>query len=66
MASRTLHLERSPIPLALQAAELEEPSVAGVLNQLGQEGWELAGVSNTKSPLIYRMLLKQRASGSGA
>ena len=40
------------------------PSVVGVLNQLGKEGWELAGVSNTQSPLIYRMLLKRRASGS--
>jgi len=35
----------------------------GVLNELGHQGWELAGVSNTQSPLIYRMLLKRRATG---
>ncbi|HEU5318518.1 MAG TPA: hypothetical protein VFX49_20560 [Chloroflexota bacterium] len=33
-----------------------------MLNQLGVEGWELTGVSNTHSTLIYRMLLTRRAS----
>jgi len=33
-----------------------------VLNELGDQGWELAGVSNSQSPLIYRMLLKRRAA----
>ncbi len=40
------------------------PSIVGVLNELGGRGWELAGVSNSSSPLIYRMLLKRRASGA--
>jgi len=34
-----------------------------VLNELGDQGWELGGVSNTQSPLIYRMILKRRAMG---
>ena len=37
------------------------PSVLRVLNELGSEGWELAGVCGTQSPMIYRMLLKRRA-----
>ncbi len=38
------------------------PSVVGVLNELGGQGWELAGVSNSQSPMIYRMLLKRRST----
>jgi hypothetical protein len=40
------------------------PSVLGLLNELGSQGWELAGVSNTQSSLIYRMLFKRRATGA--
>ena len=40
------------------------PSLLPLLNQLGQEGWELAGVSNTQSPLIYRLILKRRATST--
>ena len=36
------------------------PSILSLLNGLGQEGWELAGVIGTQSPLIYRLLLKRR------
>ena len=45
-----------------EAGPGQVPSVVAVLNELGAEGWELGGVSNTQSPLIYRMLLKRRAS----
>jgi hypothetical protein len=45
-----------------EAGPGQVPSVVEVLNLLGAEGWELAGVSNTPSPLIYRMLLKRRMS----
>lgn len=38
------------------------PRTVAVLNELGDQGWELAGVSNSQSPLIYRMLLKRRAA----
>ena len=50
------------LPIA-EAGPGQVPSVVQVLNELGGEGWELAGVSNTQSPLIYRMLLKRRAAG---
>ena len=49
------------LPIA-EAGPGQIPSVLGVLNQLGAEGWELGGVSNSQSPLIYRLLLKRRAS----
>ena len=49
------------LPIA-ESGPGQMPSVVGVLNELGSEGWELAGVSNTQSPLIYRMLLKRRAA----
>ena len=49
------------LPIA-EAGPGQVPSVVGVLNGLGDEGWELAGVSNTQSPLIYRLLLKRRAT----
>jgi len=51
------------LPIA-EAGPGQIPSVLPVLNQLGQEGWELAGVSNTQSPLIYRLLLKRRATSA--
>ncbi|HET7767376.1 MAG TPA: hypothetical protein VFN74_01300 [Chloroflexota bacterium] len=47
-----------------EAGPGQVPSVVAVLNELGAEGWELSGVSNTQSPLIYRMLLKRRASAA--
>ena len=50
------------LPIA-EAGPGQLPSVMGVLNELGHQGWELAGVSNTQSPLIYRMILKRRAMG---
>ena len=50
------------LPIA-EAGPGQLPSVMAVLNELGHQGWELAGVSNTQSPLIYRMLLKRRATG---
>ena len=40
------------------------PSVLPVLNDLGSQGWELAGVSNSQSPLIYRIFLKRRAASA--
>ena len=49
------------LPIA-EAGPGQIPSVVGVLNELGGEGWELAGVSNSQSPLIYRLLLKRRAT----
>ena len=49
------------LPIA-EAGPGQIPSVLGVLNELGAEGWELAGVSNSQSPLIYRMILKRRAT----
>jgi hypothetical protein len=49
------------LPIA-EAGPGQIPSVVGVLNELGGQGWELAGVSNTQSPLIYRLLLKRRAT----
>ena len=50
--------------LPIAAAEPGKlPSVLPVLNELGSEGWELAGVCGTQSPMIYRMLLKRRARG---
>ena len=53
------------LPIA-ESGPGQVPSVVGVLDQLGQEGWELAGVSNTQSPLIYRMLLKRHARAAVA
>ena len=50
------------LPIA-EAGPGQIPSVMGVLNELGHQGWELAGVCNTQSPLIYRMILKRRATG---
>ena len=47
----------------LSVAKSRPGQVPSVLNQLGGEGWELAGVSNTQSPLIFRLLLKRRATG---
>ena len=47
---------------AAESGPGQMPNVVGVLNALRQEGWELAAVSNTQSPLIYCMLLKRRAS----
>ena len=38
------------------------PSILPVLTELGAQGWELAGVHQTQSPLIYRMILKRRVS----
>ena len=49
------------LPIA-EAGPGQIPSVVGVLNELGSEGWELAGVSNSQSPLIYRLLLKRRVT----
>ena len=49
------------LPIA-EAGPGQIPSVLGVLNELGGQGWELAGVSNSQSPLIYRLLLKRRAT----
>ena len=49
------------LPIA-EAGPGQIPSVLGVLNELGGEGWELAGVSNSQSPLIYRLLLKRRVT----
>ena len=49
------------LPIA-EAGPGQIPSVVGVLNELGGEGWELAGVSNSQSPLIYRLLLKRRVT----
>jgi hypothetical protein len=65
-----VHVERwsdsagrsGPLPIA-EAGAGRVPSVLALLNELGQQGWELAAVSNTQSPLIYRMLLKRRATG---
>ncbi len=51
------------LPIA-EAGPGQIPSVLGVLNELGTHGWELAGVSNTQSPLIYRMLLKRRPTAA--
>jgi hypothetical protein len=51
------------LPIA-EAGPGQVPSVLPVLNALGQEGWELAGVSNTQSPLIYRLFMKRRATGA--
>ncbi len=52
------------LPIA-QAGPGQIPSALPVLNQLGQEGWELAGVGNTQSPLIYRLIFKRRATAAG-
>ena len=47
------------LPIA-ESGPGQVPSALGVLNQLGQEGWELGGVNNTTSPLIYRMVMKRQ------
>ncbi|HEU5317215.1 MAG TPA: hypothetical protein VFX49_13985 [Chloroflexota bacterium] len=52
------------LPIA-EAGPGQIPSVLALLNDLGAQGWELAAVSNTQSPLIYRLLLKRRAAGRG-
>ena len=49
------------LPIA-EAGPGQIPSVLGVLNELGGHGWELAGVSNSQSPLIYRLLMKRRVT----
>lgn len=51
------------LPIA-EASPGQVPSVLGLLNERGAEGWELAGVSNTQSPLIYRLVLKRRAASN--
>ena len=40
------------------------PSVLSLLDERGGEGWELAGVVPTHSPMIYRLLLKRRAAAA--
>ncbi len=46
---------------AVQVGAGRLASVAPLLNELGAEGWELAGVAGSQSPLIFRLFLKRRA-----